>query len=79
MQRQVQKWGNSLAIRIPKPIAVELGLGQNSAITVSVVAGKLIVEPVKSTYALADLLAQVKPENLHGEIETGQGLSNEVW
>ena len=78
-QTQVQKWGNSLAIRIPKPFAAELGLGQNSAITVSVVEGKLMVEPVKPTYTLADLLAQVKPENLHQEIETGQGLSNEVW
>ncbi len=78
-QTQVQKWGNSLAIRIPKPLAAELGLGQNSAITVSVIAGKLIVEPVKPTYVLADLLAQVKPENLHREIETGQVVGNEAW
>lgn len=79
MQTQVQKWGNSLAIRIPKPFAAELGLGQNSAITLSVVEGKLILEPVKPTYALADLLAQVKPENLHAEIETGQVVGNEAW
>lgn len=79
MQTQVQKWGNSLAIRIPKPFAAEVGLVQNSAITVSVVDGKLILEPVKPVYSLEALLAQIKPENLHQEVASGDAVGNEVW
>lgn len=79
LQTQIQKWGNSLAIRIPKPFAVEVGLEQNSTVTVSIVDGKLVLEPVKSEYTLAELLSQVTPENLHQEVETGAAVGNEVW
>lgn len=79
LQTQVQKWGNSLAVRIPKPFALEIGLEQNSAITVSVVEGKLVLEPVKPTYSLNDLLAQVTSDNIHDECETGSAIGNEAW
>lgn len=79
LQTQIQKWGNSLAIRIPKPFAVEVGLEQNSTVTVSIVDGKLVLEPVKPEYTLAELLSQVTPENLHQEVETGAAVGNEVW
>ena len=79
LQTQIQKWGNSLAVRIPKPFALEVGLEQNSTVTVSVVDGKLVLEPVKPDYTLAELLSQVTPENLHQEVETGAAVGNEVW
>jgi antitoxin MazE len=79
MQARIQKWGNSLAIRIPKPFALEVGLEQNSLVVVSVSEGKLVLEPVKPTYSLEELLAQVTPDNLHQEIETGLPIGNEAW
>lgn len=79
LQTQIQKWGNSLAIRIPKPFAVEIGLEQNSTVSVSVIDGKLVLEPVKPVYTLVDLLSQVTPENLHQEVETGAAAGNEAW
>ena len=79
LQTQIQKWGNSLAVRIPKPFALEVGLEQNSTVTVSVVDGKLVLEPVKPDYTLAELLSQVTPENLHQEVETGAAVGSEVW
>ncbi len=79
LQTQIQKWGNSLAIRIPKPFAIEVGLAQNSTVTVSVIDGKLVLEPVKPTYTLVELLAQITPENLHQEVETGAAVGNEAW
>jgi antitoxin MazE len=79
LQTQIQKWGNSLAIRIPKPFAIEVGLEQNSTVSVSVVDGKLVLEPVKPVYTLVELLAQVTPENLHQEVETGAAVGSEVW
>ena len=79
LQTQIQKWGNSLAVRIPKPFATEIGLEQNSTVTVSVIDGKLVLEPVRPDYTLAELLSQVTPENLHREVETGAAVGNEVW
>ena len=79
MQARIQKWGNSLAIRIPKPFALEVGLEQNSLVAVSISEGKLVLEPVKPVYSLEELLAQVTQDNLHQEIETGSAVGSEAW
>jgi antitoxin MazE len=80
VQARVQRWGNSLAIRIPKPFALEIGLEQNSLVKVFVSEGKLMLEPVtKSKYTLEQLLAGVTQDNLHHEIETGPAVGNEAW
>lgn len=80
METRVQKWGNSLAIRIPRPFAQETGLEQNSLVTITISEGKLVLEPVdKSRYSLERLLAQISADNVHGEVETGPALGNEVW
>jgi len=80
MQTKIQKWGNSLALRIPKPFALEVGLDQNSIVEVSVSEGKLLVEPVTSPeYLLEQLLEQVTENNLHSEVDTGPAVGSEVW
>lgn len=80
MLTRVQKWGNSLAVRIPKPLATEVGLEQNTQVEVSLVDGKLIVAPIiEPTLTLELLLAQVTEQNLHGEIDTGPRVGNEAW
>jgi antitoxin MazE len=80
MQARVQRWGNSLAIRIPKPFALEIGLEQNTLVTVSISEGKLLLEPiVEPKYTLEQLLAEVTADNIHHEVETGPAVGNEVW
>ncbi len=79
MQARVQKWGNSLAVRIPKPFALDVGLMQNSLVSVSIIEGNLLLEPIKSTPSLDALLAGITQDNLHQEIETGIPVGNEVW
>jgi antitoxin MazE len=80
MQTRIQKWGNSLAIRIPKPFALEIGLEPNSVVEVSVSAGRLLLEPVvEPEYTLEQLLAQVNEANLHPEVATGPAVGYEVW
>jgi antitoxin MazE len=69
MRTKVQKWGNSLALRIPQPFAIEAGLQPDSPVEVLLVEGKLVIEPVVEP-TLAELLSQVTSENRHGEIET---------
>ena len=80
MLTKVQKWGNSLAIRIPNGFAKEMAIFQDSPIEIIFREGELVVRPVmKPTYMLEELLADITPENLHGEWNTGEAVGNEVW
>jgi len=80
MRTRVQKWGNSLALRIPKSFAAEVGLDPNSSVEMSLRDGKLIVVPSeKPKFNLKKLLAQVTEENLHHEVNTGSAVGGEVW
>jgi len=81
MQTKVQKWGNSLALRIPKSFAAEVGLSDDSAVDLALVGGKLVITPlfIRAEFALDELLAGVTDENLHNEIATGDATGNEVW
>jgi antitoxin MazE len=80
MTSRVQKWGNSLALRIPKPLAAEAGLTNNSPVELCLCEGKLIVTPsAKPTVNLADLLAKVTKKNLHREVDTGPAMGGEAW
>ena len=60
MKTRVQKWGNSLALRIPKSFASEVGLDENSSVEVSLNEGNLIVTPAhEPKITLKQLLAHV--------------------
>jgi len=80
MQTRVQKWGNSLAVRIPKLLAAELGLKRNSPVELTLEDGRLALTPAtESALSLEDLLALVTEENQHHEIDTGPSVGREVW
>ena len=80
MKTRVQKWGNSLALRIPKSFATEIGLQRETAIEISLADGKLVITPVaKPKLTLKQLLAKITKENLHHEVDTGPAAGNETW
>lgn len=80
MHSKVQKWGNSLALRIPKAFALEVGLREDADVDVSIRQGNLVVAPLKApTYDLNDLLAKVTRRNLHAEIDLGPAAGREAW
>jgi antitoxin MazE len=80
MKTRIQKWGNSLALRIPKSFATEIHLEQNALVDMSLHDGKLIIEPLRhSSVTLEDLLKDVTAENLHDEVDTGPAVGREVW
>jgi len=81
MKARVQKWGNSLALRIPKSFAAEVGIVQDALVDLSLSEGKLVVEPVAipGGPVLDELLAAITPENLHGEVDMGPPDGKEVW
>ncbi len=80
MRARVQKWGNSLAVRIPKSLALESQLGQNTLVEMSLEAGKIVLVPLpQPQITLEHLLEGVTPGNLHRETETGEAVGREVW
>jgi len=80
MKARIQKWGNSLALRIPKALAEEVHVRQNTQVEISLVDGKIVVEPIKTPeWTLEDLLEGITEENLHLEVESGPSVGNEIW
>ena len=80
MRGRIQKWGNSLALRIPKSFAAEIGLGQNSSIQLMIKEGTLVVTPEREPqWRLEELLEKVTEANIHREWETGSAEGDEIW
>ena len=80
MKTRVKKWGNSLALRVPRAFAAEVGLEPDVDVEMTVVEGSLGVTSVARGGArLAGLLARVTEENLHEVIDSGAAAGNEAW
>ncbi len=81
MRSRIQKWGNSLAMRIPRPLAAEMHLGSDSAVDLTLVEGRLVVTPIAEDdeLTLQALLASVTEQNRHGEVNSGPAVGAEVW
>lgn len=75
----INKWGNSLAVRIPQPLANEVGLKVGSLVEVIVVDGKVIISPIAKQYTLDDLLEGVTPDLIGGEVDWGEPVGAEGW
>ncbi len=80
MNATIRKWGNSLALRIPKSVARDTQLGSGSVVNLTVREGKVILEPVrKAKYTLDELLKGVSKKNIHPSVDTGPAVGREVW
>ncbi len=80
MQVQIQKWGNSLAFRIPSAFVHETKLVQGSLVDLGVKEGRLIITPLlKKKVSLQSLLKEVNQDNIHGEEAFGKRQGQEVW
>ncbi|MFA4837666.1 MAG: AbrB/MazE/SpoVT family DNA-binding domain-containing protein [Dehalococcoidia bacterium] len=80
MKTRIQKWGNSLALRIPKSFAQEVGLESSSPVDILLEDGKLVVVPEAGPkFLLEELLKQVTKDNLHDEVKTGTPVGKEIW
>ena len=80
MQTKVQKWGNSLGVRIPRGLAEEVGLGAGTEVSLTAKDGELVLRPtVPSRLRLSDLLAGVTTENIHAAVDTGDAVGAEAF
>jgi len=74
----VQRWGNSLAVRLPKAVVDQAGLREGENVTVSVEDGTLIIRKSMKPTTLADLLAGCRDDNRHEPIEWGPPVGREL-
>jgi antitoxin MazE len=80
MRTTVQKWGNSLAVRIPKPFVEEIHIASGSEVDLTVDDGRIIIVPQsEAKYSLTELLQGVTARNRHSETDTGTAVGQEVW
>jgi antitoxin MazE len=80
MRLRIQKWGNSLALRLPESFAAAGHLEEGSLVELTLVDRKLVIRPIaQPEVTLEELLAQVTEENLHREVDTGPTMGNEAW
>lgn len=80
VKARVQRWGNSLAVRIPKPFAADLGLEEGAAVELTLDDGSLTLRPApQPAYRLEDLLESVTRSNRHGEEDLGSAAGREAW
>ncbi len=80
MRVKVQKWGNSMALRIPKSFANQTSIKLGSLVDLSIESGKLIIEPIQQEeYDLKTLMSEVRESNLHKEHLYDKPTGKEIW
>ena len=79
MKTTAQKWGNSLAIRVPKSIAQQAGLKVKDDLDIEVRKGMLVLRPhLRRVYRLEDLVKRMTPRNVHKELDFGRPVGREA-
>jgi antitoxin MazE len=82
MKTKAQKWGNSLAVRVPRGIAEDVGLKAEDSLEVEVVKGRIVLTPSasrSSRYRLDDLVKKITSKNRYAEEDFGKRFGREVW
>ncbi len=80
MKSQLAKWGNSLALRIPKQVVETARLKEGESLTLSVGKDRSVVlRPSRRKYRLLDLVSQITPRNQHEETDWGPAVGKEIW
>ena len=73
----IAKWGSSLAVRIPKPVAEQWGVREGSRVEMVSRGDQLVLR--KRIYDLEEMVSRITADNVHAEIETGPAQGNEEW
>ena len=81
MTVKVRRWGNSLGVRIAKPLAEGIHLREGAEVNVRLEQGRIVVEPVRPRrrYSLVSLVAGMTPSRRHEEVEVSGPVGNEAW
>lgn len=77
--QKICKWGNSLAVRIPRKLADQAGLSEGLDVEVRASEGKLIVAPKIPEYDIRALVKKITKENRHELVDWGPPVGKEFW
>jgi antitoxin MazE len=77
---RISKWGNSLAVRIPLPLAKEARLAEGDQLTLNLAAdGSIVLRPARRKYELRELVSRITTKNRHSETDWGSPTGRESW
>ncbi len=80
MRVRVRKWGNSLALRIPKAFAEDTAVREGTTLDLSVSEGRIVAIPIRrKKVRLTQLLDKITDRNLRTEVDTGPRVGRESW
>ena len=79
MKTKLQKWGHSLAVRIPKSFVNTINVKERDEVELIIEDNQLIIKPVKYKFDIDELVSKINSDNLHNEIKTGSPVGNEIW
>ena len=80
METKIKKWGNSLAVRLPQSIAQRLALKAGSIVEMSEKKKTIVIQSAPKVHkSLKELVAMIRPENLHKNVDWGKPRGKEVW
>jgi antitoxin MazE len=79
MKTKIQKWGNSLGVRLPKSITEQKSLREGLRVSVILKDDQIVLEPEEEDLSLDSLLSEIDSDNLHNETEWSEARGNEVW
>lgn len=80
MKVKLSRWGNSLAVRIPSPIAKEAELRVGTSVDITAVPdGGLRLTPIRRSPTIEKLVAEITDDNRHDERDWGEPVGNESW
>jgi antitoxin MazE len=80
MRSQLTRWGNSVAVRVPKRVLEDAQLSAGDTIEFVVTKpGVISLRATEKTPTLKSLIAKITPENCHGETDWGGPVGNESW
>lgn len=77
METHIQKWGNSLGVRIPKQLAKKLNLHPGSPVNLEIEDHRLVIQ--SPTHDLAKMLEEITDENRHNLLLEDKQMGNEQW
>jgi antitoxin MazE len=78
MTAAIQKWGNSLAVRIPSAVARQIRVENGDAVELSVESGALTIRAARPRYQLEDLVKGIHPGNSYEEVDWGTSVGREL-
>lgn len=80
MNTQVKKWGNSLAVRLPRNLAEKKKLRDGSFVAVVEERNVIVIKPMRQqSFSLKELVRGIRPSNIHAEIDFGKPRGKEIW